>query len=331
MNYSYTSTTKPGKSDPYWYEWSVGEKYLLDMLYEESNIEAVAFQGNISLGLDDVVVYYKDESIKCIQVKHTRADDTLTYADLVSPKSDGKISLLGELAESWHKERNNYKIIVPQIFTNRKLGEKVSTTKRADGFKRPALKDFLLELKGQLHNYNTQYSDIHFDGYEQAWEEWKEQLSVIPEDNDRIEFLRLLEIETSQPDLESIEKQLIEETALVFGVNENIATELFTKLDQKMRYWTSTLANKEKINPEAVWDALAENTVKPSYNHDLCPCNPFFTSREGFIDELEKELICGNERVIFLKGLPGIGKTNIMHMNQFSQIKNIYLLMHLKE
>lgn len=61
MNYSYTSTTKPGKSDPYWYEWSVGEKYLLDMLYEESNIEAVAFQGNISLGLDDVVVYYKDE------------------------------------------------------------------------------------------------------------------------------------------------------------------------------------------------------------------------------------------------------------------------------
>lgn len=312
MNYSYTSTTKPGKSDPYWYEWSVGEKYLLDMLYEESNIEAVAFQGNISLGLDDVVVYYKDESIKCIQVKHTRADDTLTYADLVSPKSDDKISLLGELAESWHKERNNYKIIVPQIFTNRKLGEKVSTTKRADGFKRPALKDFLLELKGQLHNDNTQYSDIHFDGYEQAWEEWKEQLSVIPEDKDRIEFLRLLEIETSQPDLESIEKQLIEETALVFGVNENIATELFTKLDQKMRYWTSTLANKEKINPEAVWDALAENTVKPSYNHDLCPCNPFFTSREGFIDELEKELICGNERVIFLKGLPGIGKTNII-------------------
>ena len=112
--------------------------------------------------------------------------------------------------------------------------------------------------------------------------------------------------------MESIEKQLIEETALVFGVNENIATELFTKLDQKMRYWTSTLANKEKINPEAVWDALAENTVKPSYNHDLCPCNPFFTSREGFIDELEKELICGNERVIFLKGLPGIGKTNII-------------------
>ena len=311
MNYSYTSTTKPGKSDPYWYEWSVGEMYLLDMLYEEGNIENVAFQANISLGLDDVVVYYKDGSIKCIQVKHTRADDTLTYADLVSPKADGKISLLGELAESWYKERNNYKIIVPQIFTNRKLGEKVSTTKKSDGFKRPALKDFLFELKRQLNN-NIEYSDIHFAGYEQAWEEWKEQLSVIPEDNDRMEFLRLLEIETSQPDLKSIEKQLIEKTASVFGVNEDIANGLFTKLDQKMRCWTSSLINKEKINPEDVWDALAENTVRPSYNHDLCPCNPFFTSREGFIDELEEELTAGNESIIFLKGLPGIGKTNII-------------------
>ena len=127
-----------------------------------------------------------------------------------------------------------------------------------------------------------------------------------------MEFLRLLEIETSQPDLESIERQLIEKTAVVFGVNENIAKELFIKLDQKMRYWTSSLINKEKINPEDVWDALAENTVRPSYNHDLCPCNPFFTSRESFIDEIEEELRNGKERVIFLKGLPGIGKTNII-------------------
>ena len=297
MNNSYTSITKPGKSDPYWYEWSVGEMYLLDMLYEESNIESVAFQANISLGLDDVVVYYNDGSVKCIQVKHTRAADTLTYADLVSPKADGKISLLGELAESWYKEKNNYKIIVPQIFTNRKLGEKVSTTKKSDSFKRPALKDFLPELKRQLHNDNTKYSDIHFVGCEHAWEEWKEQLSVIPEDNDRMEFLRLLEIETSQPDLESIERQLIEKTALVFGVNEDIGKELFTKLDQKMRYWTSSLINKEKINPEDVWDALAENTVRPSYNHDLCPCNPFFTSRESFIDEIEEEFRNGKERL----------------------------------
>ena len=81
MNYSYTSTTKPGKSDPYWYEWSVGEMNLLDMLYEE---------------------------------------------------------------------RRNYKIIVPQIFINRQLGEKGSTTKKSDSFKSSFI-NILYECKNQHH------------------------------------------------------------------------------------------------------------------------------------------------------------------------------------
>lgn len=81
MNNSYTSITKPSKSDPYWYEWSVGEMNLLDMLYEE---------------------------------------------------------------------RRNYKIIVPQIFINRELGEKVSTTKKSDSFKSPVI-NILYECKNQHH------------------------------------------------------------------------------------------------------------------------------------------------------------------------------------
>ena len=54
----------------------------------------------------------------------------------------------------------------------------------------------------------------------------------IPEDDDRIELLRLLEIETSQPDLESIEKQLIEETQpdkeyLPIDVSERVRKDVF--------------------------------------------------------------------------------------------------------
>ena len=30
MNYS--AETKPGMADPYWYEWSVGQQYIIDML-----------------------------------------------------------------------------------------------------------------------------------------------------------------------------------------------------------------------------------------------------------------------------------------------------------
>lgn len=122
MNYYYTEKTKPGMGDPYWYEWSVGEQQIINMLNKDNNIEFVELQANVGLGLDDVVVTYNDGSVLCIQVKHTRADNTLTFADLVySDKNSGK-SLLAELADSWQKEHDKYTKVIPQIFTNRKKG-----------------------------------------------------------------------------------------------------------------------------------------------------------------------------------------------------------------
>lgn len=53
---SYSKTTKPGLGDPYWYEWSVGELYLVDMINPDNHIRSVELQGNASLGLDDVIV-----------------------------------------------------------------------------------------------------------------------------------------------------------------------------------------------------------------------------------------------------------------------------------
>lgn len=311
MKYKYSATTKPGMSDPYWYEWSIGELYLLKMLYDDSDIDSVAFQSNISLGLDDVVVYYKNGDIKCIQVKHSRADDTLTFGNIVSAGEDGGTSILKELAESWYAEKVNYKEIVPQIITNRKIGKKESTRKTTKD-KRPALNSFWESLKEQLQNEDVELKSIFFEGYDKAWNEWLEQLSVIPEEKDKIKFLRLLEIETEQPNLEEIEYMLIDEIAKIFGVNHEIANSLFVKLDQKMRYWTSSQRKVEKVKPEDVWDAMATETPKRSYNHDLCPCEPFFESRLEVIGKIEEELKNGKEPIIFLKGLPGIGKTNII-------------------
>lgn len=312
MCYEYTAKTKPGMSDPYWYEWSIGEMYLLEMLYDDSDIESVAFQSNISLGLDDVVIYYKDGGIKCMQVKHSRADETLTFASLVSPKEEGKASILSELAESWYKEKDNYKEIIPQIVTNRKIGKKKSTTKTKVKFKRPPLKDFWTLLKDQLQAENIGFSDISFEGYDEAWNEWKEQIKVIPDDKDKINFLKLLELETEQPDLKLIEKKLVEEIVKIFGVSNDIAYSLFIKMDQKMRYWTSSIRESEKIKPEDVWEAMATEIPKRSYNHDLCPCEPFFKSRLDVIDKIEEELSRGKQQVVFLRGLPGMGKTNII-------------------
>lgn len=98
---NYTEKTKPGMGDPYWYEWSVGEQQIINMLNEDNNIEYVELQANVGLGLDDVVVTYSDGRVLCIQVKHTRANDTLTFADLVYSAKKTSKSLLAELADSW--------------------------------------------------------------------------------------------------------------------------------------------------------------------------------------------------------------------------------------
>ena len=105
---NYTEKTKPGMGDPYWYEWSVGEQQIINMLNEDNNIEYVELQANVGLGLDDVVVTYSDGSVLCIQVKHTRADDTLTFADLVYSAKKTSKSLLAELADSWQEESRKY-------------------------------------------------------------------------------------------------------------------------------------------------------------------------------------------------------------------------------
>ena len=123
MNYS--NKTKPGLGDPYWYEWSVGEQQIINMLDENNNnIKCVELQANVELGLDDVVVSYNDGRIRCIQVKHTRVDDTLTFADLVCSSQKASKSLLAELADLWQKENKRYEKVIPRLFTNRKKGQK---------------------------------------------------------------------------------------------------------------------------------------------------------------------------------------------------------------
>src|SRR5258708_39941706 len=78
------TTDTAGIGDPSWYEWTVGQSHLAEMLDPDSRIQSVTFQARGPKGLDDVVVKYSDgRPSQAIQVKHTRAEDTLTFGDLV--------------------------------------------------------------------------------------------------------------------------------------------------------------------------------------------------------------------------------------------------------
>lgn len=312
----YSAETKPGIGDPYWYEWSVGQQYIIDMLNPDNNIECVELQANIELGLDDVVVTYLNGEKLFIQVKHTRADATLTFGDLVSidnSKSDekSKCSLLGELAKSWNVEKDNYQQTRVCLFTNRKAGHRISSAGRDKSIKRPALDTFWRELKEQIVSAKT-FNDIKFPEYEAAWEEWKSQLKYIEKDEDKLLFLRCLEIETNQVGLIEIEKDLLKRLQRTFNAKLDVARILLTRLDHALRNWATSTRTESCITAEDAYEALAVVEETVCYNHDLIPSEPFFQSRNDLVSSLETELLTGNSKVVFLSGIPGTGKTNIV-------------------
>lgn len=299
----YSAKTKPGMGDPYWYEWSVGQQYIIDMLNSDNNIKCVELQANVKLGLDDVVVTYEGGEKLFVQVKHTRSDNTLTFGDLVSidnTSEDGshRYSLLGELAQSWIAEKNNYQKTRVCLSTNRKPGIKASSAGKEKEIKRPALKLFLEELKSKII-YAETFDELEFPEYEAAWNEWKEQLNYIEKEEDKLLFLKCLEIETNQIGLEEIKEDLLQRLQAVFHTKRNIAELLLAKLDHALRGWTTSGRNSSCVTIEDVYTELALDEDMISYNHDLIAAEPFFTSRDTLVDNLEIELKNGNSRVFF--------------------------------
>ena len=79
----------PGIGDPYWFEWYVGLKNIINMLNPDNGIEYVIFQCSKYNTIDDVVVGYKDGGHEiCYQIKHeiftSRANEKIFIEDVYS-------------------------------------------------------------------------------------------------------------------------------------------------------------------------------------------------------------------------------------------------------
>ena len=307
----YTANTKPGMGDPYWYEWSVGLQYIIDMLNSDSGINYIELQADVPLGLDDVVVTYEDGEKLFVQVKHTRAYDTLTFGDLVSRSNESGQSLLRELASGWNKEKDKYTRSSVLLYTNRLAGNCIGHVRSGTTFQRPALISFWPELKEKIEKVDS-IKDIQFPDYEEAWTEWASQLDCIDDDSDKLRFLRCLSIETDKADLSELEKTLIHKLRTVFQTNEIIAEKLLEKLDHALRLWSTSNRSSSKIDKEEVYRNLSVTQETLSYNQDLIPNEPFFPSREKLVKSLEDKLRFDHHKIVFLSGIPGCGKTNII-------------------
>jgi len=307
----YTANTKPGMGDPYWYEWSVGLQYIIDMLNPDSEINYVELQADVPLGLDDVVVTYENGEKLFVQVKHTRANDTLTFGDLLSSSSENGQSILQELASGWNKEKDKYTRSSVLLFTNRSAGNRIGHVRTGTTFQRPAFDSFWSKLREQIESVDS-FRDIQFPDFEKAWAEWVSQLDCIEEDSDKLRFLKCLSIETDKAGLFLLEKDLIDKLKTVFQTNDVIAEKLLEKLDHALRTWSTSTRSSSKIDKEEVFSKLSLTQDTPSYNQDLVPCEPFFPSRELLVKSLEEKLRFDHHKIVFLSGIPGCGKTNII-------------------
>lgn len=135
-----------GIANPYWYEWSVGLLYVIDMLDTDTNIKSVILQESRLQGLDDVVINYKEGKKECIQVKHTRGNKSLTFSDMIRKGEKGG-SYLSQFAKDWEKVKNNENTDCKAVlFTNREYGNKRYTNK----YERPPLLDFWPYIKNKI-------------------------------------------------------------------------------------------------------------------------------------------------------------------------------------
>jgi hypothetical protein len=299
-----------GLGDPYWFEWSVGQDYIVDMLDPASGIRSVTLQASGDKGLDDVIVRFNDGRTRFIQVKHTRVDDSLTFGDLVS----GSPSLLSQIATVWNSEA--VKTTSPceaWIVSNRALGTVQATTQGDTKIVRPALADFLKWLAGEISGA-THLSGLRVPAqWQDAWNmEWLAQLSVLGDDN-CLRFLREFRVQGSEVGLNELGLRIENKLAAMFAVDAATAHRFSALLDKALRLWaTSRRGTTEAITREAAFEKLCLIDDDQVGDHDLSPPAPFFDTRIPVTTDVESLLTTSLAKIVFLTGEPGSGKTSLI-------------------
>lgn len=310
------SNITAGIGTPYWFEWSVGLKYVVKMLNPDNQIKNVVLQSDESQSLDDVVVTYEDGTIEYIQVKHTEGDDKLSYSDMIEGETEK--SYLYKYSSEWKKmlNKNDGKNRVI-LFTNRKIGNRKNTPKNE--WQRPPLASFWNVIKKQVNDImkedNSENADISKilvkEEWEQAWKVWKEHMGAL-DGKEQLLFLQNFDLVTDQEDLDGIINAIADGLQEIFKTTHRKAVELHQKLCYQLMWWSTSICDKKEIEKEDVMQALSLSGDDIKGEHILPLCEPFFKSRIEFVSDLEKKILDGKSRVAFLTGNPGCGKTNVI-------------------
>lgn len=321
----------PGIGDPYWFEWYVGLKYIIEMLNPDSGISCVIFQHETYQTIDDVVVEYDNGTSQlCYQVKHeiaTSQPDNLTFGKLLE-KGKNEKCLFEALFGGWKKASSGMKTTIkPVLYTNRKiLNRRAGRTYKGNKYSAYPIDQFLSLMQRIFENVED-YSNIVIEepALLYQWHEFCSALKIekegIPEVAD---FLTLFTIQANQLDLSESEKELLSALSSLFGCNESLSKELLGKLIFALREWTTTRRKDAKITKEEVYSALGMESDINESQHRLAPPFPFFKSRQAFCGIIEQKIRETDKKVVLLSGNPGSGKTSTISYLQSTT--NLFLL-----
>lgn len=298
-----------GSAEPSWFEWQTGLLRLVEMLNDDSEVTAVAFQLHGTKGWDDVGVRFRNGTTRLFQMKHSRSGDTLTFGDLIGQEENGGSSLLGALARAWKQERAARGNVECVLVTNRRAGPNWYQG-------RPPLAEFFEKIKERISKV-AELSSVTWDGedkrYRSAWYLFLTELSDLDE-LEQIAFLQSLELETSAPDLGALEVQLYERLTALTGLPHSSVHALFNALHAHLRKWTChTRREAEWQDREALRACLAGDEAVPSWlgHCEVETPEPFFPSRVPLVDQLRESLLSHSSfKVAFLSAEPGAGKTS---------------------
>src|SRR5881394_44732 len=244
-----------GSAEPYWFEWKTGLLCLVELLDEDSEVAAVAFQLHGIKGWDDVGVRFRDGRTRLLQMKHSRSGDRLTFGDLVSLESENALSLLRALARVWKSEMESRGNVECVLATNRSSGSHWYQG-------RPPLAEFLARVKARVAEAGS-LDDVSWEGederYPRAWENFIAELSDLKQ-SEKLAFLQSLTVDMDAPDLEELEAGIRERLAVLTGLPQVSVNGLFNALVASLRKWTcQTRREKEWIDREVLGACLAND------------------------------------------------------------------------
>lgn len=307
--------SNPGIHDPYWYESYVGLTKIIEMLNPDSKISCVIFQHNDYDTIDDVVVEFADgQKQVCYQVKHqikTSSPNNLTFSKMIARKSNKKC-LFETMYIGWKQAIETTGLsIKPILFSNRIItGHRAGRKFNGQKYSAYPVDEFISKMQLVIRESDAD-KPISIDDHDLycQWEELQSSMLNI-ETNSFLAFLNDFKIEANQLDLKELKQSIIIDLAQIFSCSDSIALELFARLLEGLSNWTTTGRESQKVTIESVYSALSIDADINESQHRLAPPYPFFESRQTFCNDLEKQIKESNEKIVFLSGDPGSGKTS---------------------